>query len=179
MRRVSEDTENKTTMGFVYKNLNGEIVPIPPDVKPNWRISAYAAILSENRQKILAVKSDLHEKYFLPGGGIESDESLEDGLRRECLEEAHCSIELLDPQPFFFRESYFCDTFFNPVGDYWHAISSAFFAKKGSQSVSIIPESPEKIIDITWLTIDSHLPDQFHHFYQPMIEAILKRLNGS
>ncbi len=55
---------------------------------------AARAIVSDNEGKIALLHVSKHHYYKLPGGGIEDGENKEDGLRRECLEEIGCEIEI-------------------------------------------------------------------------------------
>lgn len=55
------------------------------------RKGAYAIILNE-KNEVATIK--LPHGYFLPGGGIEGEESKVDCLRRECLEELGWEIEI-------------------------------------------------------------------------------------
>lgn len=52
------------------------------------------AIVFDNEEKIALVGNKVNSFYLLPGGGIDSDESVEDGIVRECLEEIGCQVKL-------------------------------------------------------------------------------------
>lgn len=54
------------------------------------RLTAKAVILNEKKEILLFPK-------FLIGGGVDEGETIEDGLRRECMEEAGVSIDILKP----------------------------------------------------------------------------------
>lgn len=54
------------------------------------RIGAYALIILE--AKIALVKRD--NNYFLPGGGVENDETFEECLKRECSEEIGYNVDI-------------------------------------------------------------------------------------
>lgn len=63
----------------------------------NWlhRSTARAIVLDEeNHVGLLYVSSKNY--YKLPGGGVEEDESLEEALKRECLEELGTEIFVVD-----------------------------------------------------------------------------------
>jgi|GEM_PF-1327673 len=76
-----------------------------------FRASAYGFI--EDEGKILVAKISSSNKYFVPGGGVEIfnndkitiKETLEEGLRREIMEETGLEIEV--GRHFFFKESFF------------------------------------------------------------------------
>ncbi|MDE5978035.1 MAG: NUDIX domain-containing protein [Turicibacter sp.] len=55
------------------------------------REGVYAIILN-NKNEVATIQ--LQQGYFLPGGGIEGNESKESCLRRECLEELGWEIEI-------------------------------------------------------------------------------------
>lgn len=54
------------------------------------RVGVYGFIMRNNLLAIVKTKNG----YFLPGGGIENNESLEDCLIRECLEEIGIKIKI-------------------------------------------------------------------------------------
>lgn len=54
------------------------------------RLTAKAVILNEKNEILLFPN-------FLIGGGVDKGETIEDGLRRECMEEAGVSIDILKP----------------------------------------------------------------------------------
>jgi len=61
------------------------------DIKYRERIGAYALITNSDN-KIALVKRD--NNYFLPGGGVEKDETYEECLKRECSEEIGYNLEI-------------------------------------------------------------------------------------
>lgn len=69
-----------------------------------WRPSAYGVVIKDG--KILLSKQ-FGERYDLPGGGTDMDESLEKGVIREVKEET--GIDVKNPQLLGIKESFFCD----------------------------------------------------------------------
>ncbi|QTL52637.1 NUDIX domain-containing protein [Priestia aryabhattai] len=57
------------------------------------KIGSYAVIYDDEDCRIALIKNDKGH-YFLPGGGLESDESLKDCVKRECLEEAGLKVSV-------------------------------------------------------------------------------------
>ncbi|MFP7736706.1 NUDIX domain-containing protein [Priestia aryabhattai] len=57
------------------------------------KIGSYAVIYDNRDSRIALIKND-KGNYFLPGGGLENDESLEDCIKRECREEAGLEVNI-------------------------------------------------------------------------------------
>lgn len=58
------------------------------------RREAARAVVFDAEDKIALLHVTRDKYYKLPGGGIESDESKEDAVKRECLEEIGCDVEV-------------------------------------------------------------------------------------
>jgi 8-oxo-dGTP diphosphatase len=58
--------------------------------------SASRVVLFDDQDKTPIIDVRGGEYYKIPGGGVEAGESLEQGARREALEEAGCEIEILE-----------------------------------------------------------------------------------
>lgn len=54
------------------------------------------AIVFDHENNVALVGNKVNSFYLLPGGGISKDESVENGIIRECLEEIGCHVRLLD-----------------------------------------------------------------------------------
>lgn len=57
---------------------------------------AVRAVVFDNENKVAILNVKKYNYYKLPGGGIENGESMEEALKRECLEEIGCNIEVLE-----------------------------------------------------------------------------------
>ncbi|MCT9852356.1 NUDIX domain-containing protein [Priestia megaterium] len=57
------------------------------------KIGSYAVIYDNQRSSIALIKNHKGDP-FLPGGGLENGESLEDCVKRECLEEAGLKVSI-------------------------------------------------------------------------------------
>src|SRR5690349_171722 len=61
---------------------------------PRHSVSVAAAIFDDSRERVLLIKRRDNGSWEPPGGVLELDESIEDGLRREVREETGAEIEV-------------------------------------------------------------------------------------
>jgi len=54
------------------------------------------AIVFDQENNVALIGNKVNSFYLLPGGGINKDESVKNGIVRECLEETGCHVRLLD-----------------------------------------------------------------------------------
>lgn len=55
---------------------------------------AVRAVVCDQGGKVALLHARVNSYYKLPGGGIEKEENIEEALRRECLEEIGCEVEI-------------------------------------------------------------------------------------
>ncbi len=95
--------------------------------------------------KIALVGNNANNFFLLPGGGLEDDESILDGIRRECREETGCEIEIQDALGV-------TEDFRSRDGK--HCISFCYSAKVISYGVQMLTEGETKIgMYVKWLTL--------------------------
>lgn len=131
--------------------------------------NAVRAIIIKDRMLLVLKKTD--GSYTLPGGAHDPDESLEQGLQRECLEEIGTRVQIN-------RLAY--------VGDYFKARKSdppnirhqVEFLFDCSVSDNYTPQSgshPDKRqVDVLWLNLDD-LADQ--PLYPVSLKECINKLN--
>ncbi len=70
-----------------------------PDKKPkggkNDYRKAVRAVVFDNENNVALLHVSKYSYYKLPGGGIEESELMEESLKRECLEEIGCNVEVV------------------------------------------------------------------------------------
>lgn len=54
------------------------------------------AVVFDQARNVALIGNSVNTFYLLPGGGIEDDETIEEGIVRECLEEIGCGVILRD-----------------------------------------------------------------------------------
>jgi 8-oxo-dGTP diphosphatase len=72
------------TLGFKSKHVSRKKI----------RTAARAVIF--NNDKIVLLHARKYNYHKLPGGGVESGESIKKAVARECLEETGCSVNILE-----------------------------------------------------------------------------------
>ena len=95
-------------------DVNGETHDFSVD-DLKWRPSAYGVVIKDD--KILLSKQ-FGDKYDLPGGSVELDEKLEDGVIREVKEET--GIDVKNPRFLGVENNFFCDS--HAEGEVYHSI---------------------------------------------------------
>ncbi len=124
------------------------------------REAAYVVLLDVNK---IAVVKTASGKLFLPGGKIETGESKEDCVVRECLEEMGAKVIIKEylaiGERYFYHEA---------SGRYSHAIGHFFY----SDEYKNICESTETDEELLWLTYDEAIEGFYHPHHRWAMEYI-------
>jgi ADP-ribose pyrophosphatase YjhB (NUDIX family) len=64
----------------------------------NYRVST-KALITDDQGRLLLVREDDDPWWGLPGGGLEHDESITQGLKRELMEEVGAELASFDERP--------------------------------------------------------------------------------
>mgnify|MGYP001615078067 FL=1 len=102
-------------------------------------------VLFNEESKVALIGNKVNNFFLLPGGGIKHDESILDGIKRECQEETGCEIEIQNTLGITedFRSR-----------DCKHSISYGYSAKVISQSVPTLTESEVDIgVYVKWISL--------------------------
>lgn len=116
------------------KNHVGDIVEEPAS-KFKIRICGYGLIIRE--KKILVMKNRQTGKFWFPGGGSENNETPEETVQREVVEETGLAVKIGNP---LFTTSY---PFFYQPDDEGYKITASFFSCELDES--ILARSPYEI----------------------------------
>ena len=87
-----------------------------------FRPAAYAIIINDGKVLLLDTRST--GKMFLPGGGVNIGEKVEDALKREVREEVGIKIEI--KKLLKFKESFF---YYDPLKEAYHNFSFFFLCE--------------------------------------------------
>lgn len=102
-------------------------------------------VLFNKKNEVALIGNKVNNFFLLPGGGIESSESILEGVKRECQEETGCEIEIKDAlgitEDFRARDSK-------------HSISYGYLATVISYGSTTLTESELDIgAYVKWLTL--------------------------
>lgn len=105
------------------------------------------AIVFDYDNKIALVGNRVNPYYLLPGGGIDNEESIENGIIRECLEEIGCTVVLLNN--------------FGVIEDYRnrdkkHCINHCYTAKLVGEkgALSLTEDEKKNGMHVIWASLD-------------------------
>ncbi len=93
-----------------------------PKEKLTYRPAVYALI--RHNHHVLLVSTIRSQKYYLPGGGVEIEESLHAALKREVKEETGIEIEV--GQLTRFKEDFF---YYDPLDEAYHSLLFFYTAR--------------------------------------------------
>ena len=156
----------------VFITIDGKRVIKPNGRKVIWRPTGYALIFSHDQKSILMVKAHWTTRWLLPGGGLKIDESIKDGILRECLEELLVPVRLTTCEPIEVRER----NFYNDGMDrYSHVLAITYLAELEKEVVTRTFTRDEhlEIAEIVWVPATEVTEDNSAGF-----ATIVKRLSG-
>jgi len=155
-------------------DANGNKFQLPKGEPIFWRISGYVLIMSDN--KLLAEIPTWSPLFELPGGGVEEDERIKDGIIRECYEETGYKIKITDNVPFYLGESNF---YHRHQKKFYHSIIIVYKAslanKKQNKSI-INTRDGDEIQKIFWKKLSAFTKKNTHPIIYPAIYKLRKNL---
>jgi 8-oxo-dGTP pyrophosphatase MutT (NUDIX family) len=147
------------------RTLYGEERLVPRE-KLVLRPSAYAIILHQGRVLLVRMRHTGH--YTLPGGGINTGERIEDGLRREVREET--GIEVQVERFAAFTEDFF---YYDPLDEAIHGL--LFFYICRPHSFDLAGDDQVEAGEVerpSWIDVEK-LKERDFHSHGGLIMAIL------
>lgn len=154
----------------IYHDINQEPQKKPKDAPVVWRPSVYG-VLENNKNEWLMVQPTWIEKLDLPGGGIEVEESIHEGLKREFYEETGYKVEA-EGDIVYIGESHF---FHTKLG-FCHGIILIYkvFLISDVQDRYVVNtfEDGDEIADIRWVNPKELREGDVSKPFWPFIESL-------
>jgi len=133
------------------RTLFGETILLPPE-RLIFRPSAYAIIRHDDRVLLLNMRST--GKLFLPGGGSEISERLEEALHREVREETGLEVKI--ERFVAFKEDFF---YYDPGDIAFHGLMFFYLCKPLTFDLASADQIQDDEVDAPrWVPIDQLRP---------------------
>ncbi|HTM69186.1 MAG TPA: NUDIX domain-containing protein [Candidatus Binatia bacterium] len=153
------------------KKLFGGTIDVPAG-ELGFRPGAYALVLRE--RKLLMIRIRATGEWFLPGGGVEPGEPVEEALIREVQEET--GIDVTVRSFFGFKENFF---YYDPAARAFHGLCFFYVCEPVSQEPlpTLEGHDPEEG-DPAWIEIGSLRDDEYHGLAGEVVREYLGSLGG-
>ena len=133
------------------------------------RPSVYGIVLFEGR--ILLTVTKTTGKYWLPGGGIDIGERMQDALKREIWEE--CGIEIEQSKQLFCREQLF---YYEPLEKAWH-VHLIFYSAKPINIELVLNDHADESTNPQWVDIAALKSSDFQGFGEDIVSFLRQKAN--
>ncbi|MFA6963506.1 MAG: NUDIX hydrolase [Patescibacteria group bacterium] len=151
-----------------YLDRNGDPHQKPTDMEVLHRDSAYGIALNDGR--VLLVKSPDFGFWVIPGGGVEEGETLEDGLRREFLEETGFLIDEIGELFFSERLSFY----HQKLDSYYDSHCKYFLVTMKNETQDLAKLNPEDAGEIRWFDLSGFDLRILNHASRRAVELLIK-----
>lgn len=153
------------------KRLFGGTIDVPAS-KLAFRPGAYALVMRQGMLLMMRVRPT--GEWFLPGGGIEPGEPVEEALLREVMEET--GLEVTVRSFFCFRENFF---HYDPDARAFHGLCFFFLCEPVSDEPlpALAGNDPEEG-DPAWIDPASLREDQYHGLAYEVVREFLAARGG-
>jgi mutator protein MutT len=103
-----------------------------------------------------------HNKWQFPGGGLEFNETIDQCLKREVMEEVSISVKILKLIPFIHEK----------ILGSWHGVAISFLCKPATNNLKI--KLDKEASAYGWYSLDEARKLDLHHGTYQVIEAASK-----
>lgn len=140
-----------------FFDWDGSPHELPPGRRYSWRPSAKMLVIDAG--KVVLIKAKQHGQWELPGGGVELEESLAEGAKREFFEETGYRAKVISDQPIYVEDAFF---YAKDIDLYARSLLFVFLGRLESESQQTAHIDFETEIDaIEWfdlaaLSADTH-----------------------
>ena len=131
------------------------------------------ALIKKNNKYLLTKRYDpknkaVHNTWQLPGGGLEFNETIIQGLHRELFEETGLKVKILQLVPYIHEK-----IFFNSG---WHGVAICFLCEPLNENVEI--KLDDEATEYGWFTHKEILKLRLHHGTAAVVKNGIKLLRS-
>ena len=152
----------------ICQRHGGGTIAVPRE-KLRLRPSAYALVLRGRR--MLMVRLASNGKLFVPGGGIDLGERLEDAVRREAREETGLKVEV--GGLFRFVENFY---YYDPTGSAWHGLCFFYACDVAGDPDALTAGDPVEGTP-EWVDVDLLDTSELHSIAGPVVRDYLRAMH--
>lgn len=157
-----------------FYDIHQKLVKRKNKDKVFWRISAYGVVLSSDQKVLLVLPCCYKDKWILPGGEIELDESIQEGIIRECYEETGYRIRVISDKPIYIGESNFY-----AEKKFCHSINliyqGALLSDRPNKEV-INKVCPNEVEKVEWIPLLEINEKNCHHIMYPAVKNLKNKI---
>ncbi|MCF7907205.1 NUDIX hydrolase [Patescibacteria group bacterium] len=158
-----------------FFDVNQQLIKRKKGDQVFWRISAYGLIRSPQKKILLVVPQYNKDIWILPGGEINLDESVEEGIIRECYEETGYRVKIKGTKPFYVGETnFYC------MQKFCHSINLIYEANLTSlkQDKEVINSlEPNEVERVEWVPLEEIGQKKCHFVMYPAIKILKNKIN--
>lgn len=159
-------------MANIFFDVKRQPVEKPSDAPVSWRISAYP-LVKNSQGHILLVTPPWNNQWEMPGGGIAPDETIPEGVARECFEETGYRITVPLPTPFHMGEQFFYGHWSTQFFHSLYYMYEAVLVHERQDLSAINQGGHVETEKIDWLPIDALNETNCHPLHLAAIRAYL------
>lgn len=160
----------------IFLDANQNRVEKPEGEKTFWRLSVYPLVQKDDN--ILMVVPKWNSLWELPGGGIELEEGIFEGMVRECYEETGYKVEATAKSAIYVGESNF---YHRSAKKFFHSVIMVFPARliREQQDKHVINTlDGDEIKKVDWVSLTECTEKNCHPIIWPAIN-IIKNTTGA
>lgn len=154
---------------MTFTDALGEKYELPKGEKVFKRISVYPIVFNES-DELLVYMPKYNNQWQLPGGGLNENlnETIEQAIKRECLEETGHQIELINKNPIYKNKQNF---YHRSEKKFYNSKQLFFEAKLISSTKEEVCEN-DKDGKVGWKKLEELNEENTHPIIRPVINLL-------
>lgn len=154
----------------LYRDQSQQYHEKPDGVVPEWRLSVYGALFDDQGRLLIAQPTCCPDKWDIPGGGIDVEESITGALEREFFEETAYQVKA-ELKPVYVGES---DFYHSGDRKFYHSVICILpvtLRDPKRDETAVNPEGGE-ILDLKWVHPNDIKEEEVGSIYWPYVKSL-------